>query len=365
MAALQLAFKMASVTEVRSKQKAVIKFLLAEKETVTNIHRRLRNVYGDLAVDKSTVSRWVKRLSSSEEGKQQLSDLPRSGRPPTALTPAVLQRAETLIRDDRRITTRQLAAQLGIAIGSVSSIVHQLGYSKVCARWVPRSLTDDHKEQRKITCTELLARYEADGDDFLSCIVTGDETWVHHYEPETKRQSMEWHRTTSPRKKKFKTTPSAGKVMATVFWDSEGVILIDVLPHGETINSEVYVQTLKKLKKRFQRVRSHKDVNKLLLLHDNARPHTSLYTREEITKLHWTVLPHPPYSPDLAPSDFYLFGPLKDAIRGKRYGNDLEVIDDVRSWLRHRPVEWYRAGIQALISRWRKAIDLNGDYVEK
>jgi histone-lysine N-methyltransferase SETMAR len=107
---------------------------------------------------------------------------------------------------------------------------------------------------------------------------------------------MEWHHTNSPRKKKFKAVSSAGKIMAIDFWDCEGVILIDVLPIGQTITSDVYVETLKKLKKRFRRVRSHKDVTKVLLQHDNARPHTSLRTREAITKLQWIVLSHPPYS---------------------------------------------------------------------
>lgn len=277
----------------------------------------------------------------------------------------MLERADTLIRGDRRITIKHLAAQLDVSVGSADTLVHQLEYSKVCSRWVPRRLTDDHKDQRRTICAELLARYEADGDNFLSNIVTGDETWIHHFEAETKRQSMEWHHTNSPSKKKFKAVPSAGKVMATVFWDSEGVILFDVLPHGGTINSEVYCATLRKLKKRFQRVRRHKNANELLILHDNARPHTSLRTREELTKLQWTVLPQPPYSPDLAPSDFHLFGPMKDALRGKHYGDDGDVIDAARRWLRHRPVEWYHAGIQALPLRWRKAVALNGDYVEK
>jgi hypothetical protein len=86
---------------------------------------------------------------------------------------------------------------------------------------------------------------------------------------------MEWHHTTSPRKKKFKAVHSAGKIMAKVFWDCEGVMLIDVLPSGQTINSDVYVETLKK---RFRRVRSHKDVTKVLH-HDNARPHVCVPER--------------------------------------------------------------------------------------
>nr|CAI5860394.1 unnamed protein product [Callosobruchus analis] len=68
---------------------------------------------------------------------------------------------------------------------------------------------------------------------------------------------MEWRHSHSPQKKKFKATASAGKVMVTVFWDCEGVILIDVMPRGSTLNSEAYVNTLTKLKKRFQQLRRH------------------------------------------------------------------------------------------------------------
>ncbi|KDR17168.1 hypothetical protein L798_08429, partial [Zootermopsis nevadensis] len=143
------------------------------------------------------------------------------------------------------------------------------------------------------------------------------------------------------------------------------VILVDVMPRGATINSDAYIRTLKTLKKRFRRVWPHKHPAEILLLHDNARPHTSPRTREEITKLGWTVLPHPPYSPDLAPSDFHLFGPLKDAIRGTRFEDDESVIQAVRTWLRAQDKSWYRQGMHALVSRWRKAVQVDGDYVEK
>jgi histone-lysine N-methyltransferase SETMAR len=195
----------------------------------------------------------------------------------------------------------------------------------------------------------------------LSTLVTGFGTWIHHFEPEMKRQSMEWHHTTSPRKKKFKAIPSASKIMATVFWDSEGTCC----PEEKKINSNVYVETLKKLKKRFRRVRPHKDVANVLLHCDNTRPHTSLHTREAIKKLQWIVLPHPPYSPDLARSDYHLFSPLKDAIRGKNFEDGEEIISEVKRWLRQRPAEWYREGIQTLTSRWRKATDSEGYHVEK
>jgi len=79
--------------------------------------------------------------------------------------------------------------------------------------------------------------------------VTDDESWFHHFEPETKRQSMEWHHLHSPSKKKAKTVPSAAKVMGTVFWDAEGLILAKFLEPGQTITAARYVQTLHKLRR--------------------------------------------------------------------------------------------------------------------
>ena len=177
----------------------------------------------------------------------------------------------------------------------------------------------------------------------MSWIVTGDETWSHHYEPEMKRQTVEWHHPQSPRKKKFKTTPSAGRVMITVFWDIDGMILVDVMARGdETINSDVYIKTLQKLKQHYQRVRPNRNPGDMLIQHNIACPHTSLQTQEAIAKFGWTELPHPPYSPDLVPSDFHLFVPLQDALRGTRFEDYESVIHAVRTWLHEQEMSWYR-----------------------
>ncbi|KAJ4451273.1 hypothetical protein ANN_02734 [Periplaneta americana] len=151
------------------------------------------------------------------------------------------------------------------------------------------------------------------GEGVLAEIVTEDES---------KRQSMEWHHTTSPKKKKSETVRYAGKAMATVFWDAECVILVDFSEHGRTISFVQYVETLKKLKARLRRVCPSKTTAGIFLLHDNARTHTSQYTTSEIAKIGWKVLPHPPYSPDLAPSDFHLSGPLKEAHRWHHFEDE-------------------------------------------
>jgi len=91
-----------------------------------------------------------------------------------------------------------------------------------------------------------------------------------------------------PSKKKFKTLSSAGKVKCTVFWDRKGVILLDFLEPGQTINSDRYIAKLTKLKARISRVRPEKKTT-FLLQHDNARPHTSFKPVEHIANLGWTV----------------------------------------------------------------------------
>jgi hypothetical protein len=114
-----------------------------------------------------------------------------------------------------------------------------------------------------------------------------------------------------------------------LFFYAEGVILVHIMPRGQPINSDLYIQTLKNLQKYLRRVRPHKNVAEILLQHDNERPHTSLKTQEAVTELGITVLPHPLYSPDLAPSDLHLFGTLKDAIRRKRFGSDDKAIEEL------------------------------------
>lgn len=142
------------------------------------------------------------------------------------------------------------------------------------------------------------------------------------FELRTKRQSMECHHLTSPGKK-FKAAQE--KAWPTFFWDAEGGILVDITPQGQVINSGLYIQTLKTSQKHFRRVRPHKDAAEILLQCDNAQSHTSFKRLEAITELGWTVFPHPPYSPDLAPSDLSLFGVLKDATFG-RFGSEDKVI---------------------------------------
>ena len=134
-----------------------------------------------------------------------------------------IQQARQMVLANRRVAIDEVACSLWISHGSAYQIIHEeLRFHKLCARWVPRELTAEHKHKSVEICQCLLDRYYNQGEEFLSRIVTGDETWAHHYEPESKTQSMEWKHPGSPAKKEFKTQPTAGKVMLTVFGNQKG-----------------------------------------------------------------------------------------------------------------------------------------------
>ena len=88
-------------------------------------------------------------------------------------------------------------------------------------------------------------------------------------------------------------------------------------------------------------------------------------TVAKLAEMHWETLEQPPYSPDLAPSDFHLFGPLKEELGGQRFEDDEEVEAFVLNWLTTRPRSFYEEGIKKLLIRWEKCVAQSGDYVEK
>ena len=141
-----------------------------------------------------------------------------------------------------------------------------------------------------------------------------------------------------------------------------GLILAEFLECGQTTTAAHYVQTLHKLRRALRDKRPGQNV---IILHDNARPHAACLTSEAIAKMRWEVLPHPSYSPDLAPSDYHLFGFVKDQLRGQRYETREAIQKAVCQCLRMAGTEFYRRGIFKLPERWEKCVQRSGDYVEK
>ena len=151
--------------------------------------------------------------------------------------------------------------------------------------------------------------------------------------------------------------------MLTIFWDARGVLYREFLTKGSTVNSDRYCATSQSLKHRIRRIRPER--NTFLLHHDNTRPHCSAQTLDAMTSLKFTVVPHPPYSSDFAPSDFWLFPKLKEKLKGKYFSSDAEVEAAVRKWISSQPETFFMDGMNKWIEQLKKCVAINGDYVEK
>ena len=155
---------------------------------------------------------------------------------------------------------------------------------------------------------------------------------------------------------KAQTQPSAGKLMLTVFWDSQGSVLEHYQERGTTINSVRYIEMLAcRLKPEIRSKRRGLLTRGVVLLHDNAA-----HTTETLRKLKFKVMAHPPYSPDLAPSDYHLFSPLKEALRGRGFTSDQEVKEAVHAWLAAQ-LKTFSEGIRKLVQRLTKCVEKQGD----
>ena len=220
--------------------RAVIWYLYLKGKTGKEIHDEVTNVYGSSASSYAQVKFWVGEF---KRGRTSLEDEARSGRPLDA-TDKVCKKVQDPVYSDRRIQVEEIVQALGISHGNVSTILHdRLGMRKLTANWVPKSLSDEQMATSASVCSTLL-------------------------------KSHQWVGPGSPRPKKFKTQPSAGKVMATVFWDAKGVIMLDFLPKRSTITGVYYANLLDQLRTAICEKRRGKLSKGVLLQQDNARVHT-------------------------------------------------------------------------------------------
>jgi len=125
-----------------------------------------------------------------------------------------------------------------------------------------------------------------------------DEIWLCHYGPQTKQKSMAWRHNGSPRPKKFRVQKSTGKILASIFRDQDGILLIGYLPNDRSINAEYYSPLLVQLEDILKEKRLGKVTKVVLFFHDNAPACRALATQKELAYLGFHCLDHPPYSPE-------------------------------------------------------------------
>lgn len=343
-------------------QRVNIKFCCKLGKTASETYEMLKTVYGDNTLSRTTVFDWFKRF---KDGRESVKDDARTGRPSVSRNADSIAKVRELVARDRRMTLRLMAEELNINKETIRQILHEdLGMRKICAKFVPHNLTDEQKQRRVEACEDFVQNCR-DNANFLNCIVTGDESWVFQYDPETKRQSMQWAGKTSPRPKKFRLQKSRIKTMLIVFFDTQGIIHKEFVPEGQSVNGAYYLEVMKRLLKRISRVRPQfREKGSWFLLHDNAPAHSSLIVRSFLMKHAIVEINHPPYSPDLAPADFFLFPKVKTVLKGQRFADVEDIKKNVTAELNTVSPDAFVDCFQKLLERHSKCINVNGDYFE-
>ncbi|KAK2581556.1 hypothetical protein KPH14_005207 [Odynerus spinipes] len=235
----------------------------------TSLHKLCRNYYAKLQnIDNQLINKLVctdvndniNRCNSGYPTPQMFTYYDKIGifQDENNLPIENVKRVHKIVLKNRKTKLREIADTLKISEGSVFSILHEnLSMRKLLSKWVPRLLTPDQKRQRVDDSERCLELFKRNKKDFLCRYVTMDETWIHYYTPESKRSSAEWTAVGESRPKRPKTQISAGKVMASVFWDAHGILFIDYLEKGKTINSEYYMALLARLSVEIKKKRPH------------------------------------------------------------------------------------------------------------
>jgi len=269
-------------------QCCAIKFFVELGESATVTYEKLQRASGEHSLSRAQVFRWHK---SFLEGREQAEDEPCAGRPSTSKTDDNVERVRSLVRSDHRLTLRMISSELNLNRFTVHQILTQdLDMRNVCAKIVPKNLTTEQKANRRDVCLDFLDRLGREPELF-SHVITGDKSWILEYDPETKRQSREWHPANSPRPKKARMSKLKIRLMLICFSDSQGIIHKEFVSPGQTVNQTFYLEVLERLRKKVACVRP--GIAPTWMLHHNAPCHTAVSINEFLAEKSIPVVPQP------------------------------------------------------------------------
>ena len=154
--------------------------------------------YGECTVSQKSVYKWYKLFT---EGREEVNDDARTGRPSTSTTNENTEAVKKIVMENRRITIRKVAEDVGISVGSCHAIFSDILGLCVAAKFVPKLLNFDQKPRRMTIAQEIFNDIN-DDLDLLKKVITGDESWIYSYDVGTKAPSSQWKHTESPRPKK-------------------------------------------------------------------------------------------------------------------------------------------------------------------
>ena len=236
------------------------------------------------------------------------------------------------------------------------SYINDLGYVRSARAGCPiSSLTSRNKVGLDL---QVIERYDKCDPRRLEEIVTGEETWICHFQPDSKAENKVWVSSEGDRPVIARRCKTTNRMLYVIFFDSKGRVLQIPVPKGSSITGKFYRESvLTQLVDFYQKRKPRTGVCSIKLLHDNAPAHKSATVQEYLKESGLDVLYHHPYSPDLSPCDFWLFPRLKEMLAGHRFESHCGIGSAVYHCLQHIPKEDYRVVFRKWVDRipWQRS----------
>ncbi|GFX75200.1 histone-lysine N-methyltransferase SETMAR [Trichonephila clavipes] len=277
-------------------------------ENASQLAEIANGVHDAVTVTANYVQFWFLRFRS---GIFDVKDASRTGRSVVENVVKITEKIEV----DRHVSSRSIAQELKIDHKIILNHLRKVGFKKKLHIWGLHQLTPRNRMDRISICTALAKRNEI--DQLLKRMVTGDEKWVIYDNIVRKR-----------------------------LWSKCGeAASMELLPHGQTLNSDLYCQQLDRLKPANDQKRPDLVNKRDVFPQDNATPHTSVVTHQRLWELGWEILMHPPYSPELDPNDCYLFLALQNFLSDKKLGSREGCENRLLEFFSNKIQDFYERGI--------------------
>lgn len=345
---------MSSFVPTKVYLRGILLHYFLQKKSAAEAHRILVETYADHALSEATCRNWFRRFKNNDF---DVEDKERSGAPKKFQD----EELEGLLNENSCQTLDELSASLGVDDTTVSKRLKGLGMIQKQGHWVPYELKPRDVERRLVMCEQLLQRQTRKG--FLHRIVTGDEKWIHYDNPKRKKSwGKPGHASTSWAKPNI----HGKKLLLCIWWDQQGVVYYELLEPGQTVTGDYYRLQLMRLSRALKEKRPiyEQRHDKVILLHDNARPHIAQPVKTYLETLKWEVLPHPPYSPDIAPSDYHLFRSMAHGLADQHFETYEQAKNWIDCWIASKDDLFFKRGIRMLPDRWAEVVKSDGQYFE-
>lgn len=335
--------------------KEFILYLHSKGLNATQIHQTIKNELNDESISYSAITKYIRSQSFTTNPQPSIG---------IAKRPDLYkdQKIENSLRNNPDFSIREIAADTDLSPSTVYFILTtRMNYKSMILQKVPHQLTNENKIKRVECSRALLEHMESIKRSGYRYYSTGDESFFF-WDTHKKRIWL-------PTDEKPPKVPNerffATKTMITIFWSPCGIQVLKALEPGQSFNSTYFMDEILDELLNYKYAANSKMHKKKFYIHiDNARPHKSSSVMKFCEENNLCILPHPPYSPDLAPSDFFLFGYMKEKLEGAKFDSADELIEAIYSIFEEIPQEVLKSVFIELEERLKKCIEANGDYFQ-